>query len=194
MIDDGSSCVSAFVVTFDSNWGSDVPNQYINPWNKAIRPADPEKEGYSFGGWYYTGLETEFDFETSISSNITIYAKWNLVDYHITYNLNWWTGLDNTWIYTIETNTFTLHNPSKDDYIFEWWSGTNLPECSTESTSNCEKNVTITQWSTWDRSYEAIWWYIKYDLIFDSIWGSDVASQTRHMVKPSYNWWFLWRK
>ena len=177
LVDNGTNCVNAKTITFDTDGWSGIPTQYITPWGTWTRPLDPEKDGYTFVGWYYTWLETEYDFETPVTSDITIYAKWNLIDYHITYELNWWTGLANIWIYTIETDSFILNNPTKDDYIFEWWSGINLPECTMGNTLNCEKNVTITQWSTWDRSYEAIWWYIKYDLIFDSIWGSEVESQ-----------------
>ena len=38
----------------------------------------PEVEGYTFGGWYTTNdtHSTKFDFSTPITSNTTVYAKW----------------------------------------------------------------------------------------------------------------------
>lgn len=37
----------------------------------------PEVEGYTFGGWYTDDTyDTEFDFNTPITSNTTVYAKW----------------------------------------------------------------------------------------------------------------------
>ncbi len=50
--------------------------------NAGDYPANPQKEGYTFGGWY-TDPEckegTEFKPDTPISNNITVYAKWNLI-------------------------------------------------------------------------------------------------------------------
>ncbi len=41
-------------------------------------PANPEKQGYVFVNWYADeGLETLFDFSTPITSDTTIYARWN---------------------------------------------------------------------------------------------------------------------
>lgn len=43
-------------------------------------PADPVREGYTFTGWYTDEAHTtEFDFDTEIVANITLYAKWEEV-------------------------------------------------------------------------------------------------------------------
>ena len=38
-------------VTFDSNGGSAIEAQSVPNSGKAVRPADPTKEGYTFKGW-----------------------------------------------------------------------------------------------------------------------------------------------
>lgn len=54
----------------------------VQAGNKLRKPADPEKEGYSFLYWYILvqeGTETKeevFDFSQEITKDITIYAKW----------------------------------------------------------------------------------------------------------------------
>ena len=41
-------------------------------------PDNPTKDGYTFKGWYTdVNLTNEFDFNTPITSNITLYAKWD---------------------------------------------------------------------------------------------------------------------
>lgn len=41
------------------------------------KPMDPSRSGYSFGGWYTAEKNGEkFDFDTVISEDITLYAKW----------------------------------------------------------------------------------------------------------------------
>ena len=65
-------------VNFNLN-GSDaqIDTQIVDKNGKAIQPTDPTRNGYIFMGWY-TDAEgaTKFDFNTPITENITLYAKW----------------------------------------------------------------------------------------------------------------------
>ena len=73
---------NTYTVTFDSNGGSDVSSQSLRYEAKATEPAVPTKTAtasteYTFEGWYTdSGLETSFTFDTAITSDITLYAKW----------------------------------------------------------------------------------------------------------------------
>lgn len=63
------------MVTFNSDGGSDVLSQEIESGNKAIKPSDPVKDGFTFDGWLDNNGDA-FDFNTPIISNITLYANW----------------------------------------------------------------------------------------------------------------------
>lgn len=68
-------------VTFDSNGGSAVTAQTVESGNKATKPADPTKEGYTFKGWTYKG--SPYNFSKPVAENITLYARWG-TEYNIT--------------------------------------------------------------------------------------------------------------
>ncbi|MBQ6150103.1 MAG: InlB B-repeat-containing protein, partial [Mogibacterium sp.] len=69
---------AAYTVIFDVNGHGKAPaSQTIEEGGKASRPKDPTEKGYTFGGWF-TDQEctTAFDFNTAITQDITLYAKW----------------------------------------------------------------------------------------------------------------------
>ncbi len=86
--------VETFDVTFDSKGGSDVPKATIAYDNLVPKPEDPTREGYYFRGWYADeDYETEFDFEhTKITEARTIYAKWEIKKFNVTFSLGDATG------------------------------------------------------------------------------------------------------
>lgn len=57
---------------------SDAPDSQNVPYNKtATNPGELTAEGYTFIGWYADAdYTTEFDFTQPITSNTTVYAKW----------------------------------------------------------------------------------------------------------------------
>lgn len=70
--------ITLHTVTFNSNGGSDVPEQ-IRANAAATKPADPTRSGYDFGGWYTDeAFTTEYTFTESekVTQALTLYAKW----------------------------------------------------------------------------------------------------------------------
>lgn len=71
-----------YTVTFNSNGGSAVEKQIVASGSKATMPAIPTKAAspeatFTFAGWYSdAALTTAFDFETAITADLTLYAKW----------------------------------------------------------------------------------------------------------------------
>ncbi len=64
-------------VKFDSNGGSSVGEQYMIDGEKVSIPDEPIRKGYKFIGWYYNGVE--FDFDIKVYNDITLQAKWELL-------------------------------------------------------------------------------------------------------------------
>ena len=63
-----------YTVTFDSNGGSEVKSRRVAENGSVIEPNDPTRDGYTFVGWYLNN--EEFDFNTKITSDITLTARW----------------------------------------------------------------------------------------------------------------------
>ena len=72
--------VETFTVRFDmQQHGEQVPEQKVVSGAAAEKPADPEAEGYTFGGWFTSPdckAEGYYDFDTPVTADITLYAKW----------------------------------------------------------------------------------------------------------------------
>lgn len=63
-------------VSFETGEGSKVDFQTTAD-GKLVKPADPTREGYTFGGWFTDEACTEaYDFSTPVTADMTLYAKW----------------------------------------------------------------------------------------------------------------------
>lgn len=78
-----------FTVTFEAPAGTFYREQQVEQGSIATRPADPEVEGYTFGGWYKnTGWDAadKWDFATDkVTDNTTLYAKLDPITPQITW-------------------------------------------------------------------------------------------------------------
>ena len=64
-------------ITFNTNGGSSINTQEVIKFAKVVKPSNPTKSGYTFGGWYTnSSLTTAYDFDTKVTGNKTLYAKW----------------------------------------------------------------------------------------------------------------------
>lgn len=73
----GSYNPTKFTIKFDTNGGTDTENKTVVKNNKATSPTAPTRDGYIFDGWYTDKeLTQKYDFETKVTSNLTLYAKW----------------------------------------------------------------------------------------------------------------------
>jgi uncharacterized repeat protein (TIGR02543 family) len=110
---------------FDSQGGSDVAAiNDVAAGATITAPAIPAKTGYEFGGWHKeAALTNKWDFAAdTVNDNITLRAKWTLIDYAITYNLDNGTNPGTPPAsYTVESSGVTLPIPGKTGYAFGGW-------------------------------------------------------------------------
>jgi len=67
-----------YTVSFESNGGTPVASQTVKQGETAVMPVNPNKYGFTFGGWYVDGAFTiAYDFSAVVNSDIVLYAKWN---------------------------------------------------------------------------------------------------------------------
>ncbi|MDE2524754.1 MAG: InlB B-repeat-containing protein [Methanocorpusculum sp.] len=69
---------NAFRVLFETQGGSYVsPATGLSYGDRVAEPANPVKDGYTFGGWYKDAACTQaWSFSDSIPGDMTLYAKW----------------------------------------------------------------------------------------------------------------------
>ena len=130
--------------------GGTYATQIVQAGEKAIEPDVPSRQGYQFTDWYLD--DTKYDFNTAVTKDMTLTAKWTLDRYTISYNLNNGTATGNPDSYTVESDAITLNTPTRPGYTFTGWSGTGL---------DGENNMTVTipTGSTGNRTYTAHWRY-----------------------------------
>ena len=122
---------STFTVSFSTDGGTKVDSQTVDKGSKAKKPAtDPTKNGCTFDGWYTstdggkTLSSTAFDFNTAISANITIYAKWNIAEgyYKVTFELDGGTLTTGKFVSVQSGEKVTKPaDPTKSGYEFDNW-------------------------------------------------------------------------
>ena len=137
---------------------------------------EPTKNGYTFNGW--TGEGINGSTFTMGSSNVTISASWNVINYTITYNLNGGSA-NNPSSYNIDTTTFTLANPTKTGYTFNGWTGSNG--------SSPQTSVTISKGSQGDKTYTANWTAKSYTITYNCNGGSGSTASSSHTYDVAKN-------
>lgn len=115
---------------------------------KALTACGFSRKGYDFAGWATSANGTKAygdkaNYLMGSDSEYILFALWTPKTYKITYNLNGGSVSNaNKTEYTIESETFTLTNPTRPGYTFNGWIGFNLSDktytvsISTGSTGN----------------------------------------------------------
>ena len=164
--------INQYTITFDTDGGSEVA-PITQDYGTAIpAPADPTREGYTFTGWDKTIPAT------MPAGDMTITAQWTVNQYTITYDLDGGTAEGNPDTYTVETDAFTLKNPTRPGYTFTGWSGTGL-------TGEDNLTVTIPKGSTGNRSYTAHWSLNTYSITYDLNGGTASGNPTSYTVESA---------
>ena len=73
----GGGSATSYTVKFETNGGSKINNKTVSENKKVKEPTVPTKDGFEFAGWYTDKeLTVEYDFDTKVKKNFTLYAKW----------------------------------------------------------------------------------------------------------------------
>ncbi len=128
-------------VTFDSQDGSSVEPQLI--WTTyngltpgaavqcaVTEPQEPVREGYTFGGWYRDAECTDsrkfnFDTQSQLMTDTTLFAKWIPNSYRVYYNLSLPDGsvydAEDMYKSYVHGQELTMPVPSQEGYVFCGW-------------------------------------------------------------------------
>ena len=166
---------AVYSITYNLNGGFEVysnPTTYSYDVNNGVQIWDPEKTGYTFGGWIgtdLTGPSKNIIIRAGATGNKQYTATWTPETYPISYTMNGGTNnASNPNSYTIESASITLQAPEQTGAVFRGWSGTDISDVS--------KTVTIPTGSTGARSYVANWDLNEYRITYDLAGGTLAAS------------------
>ncbi|MGN0813723.1 MAG: InlB B-repeat-containing protein, partial [Candidatus Coproplasma sp.] len=100
---------------------------------KVAKPTDPSDENYDFGGWYTdAACTTAFDFDTELTAETTLYAKWTakvvdptpdpepVTEYTVHFNLNGH-GAEIADEVTVDGKVTKPTDPTDSSYEFGGW-------------------------------------------------------------------------
>ncbi|MCR5013016.1 MAG: InlB B-repeat-containing protein, partial [Lachnospiraceae bacterium] len=137
-----------YTVTFDPNGHGTAPEtQTVTSGATASKPSDPTADAYTFGGWYTEKeCKNAYDFNTTVTANITLYAKWTQNPpgtYTVTFNANGHGKAPDAQTVTSGEKAEYPEKPTVEGYIFGGWY--TEKECNTlyDFTSPVTGNITL---------------------------------------------------
>ena len=134
-----------YTVTFDSYGGTPVPPaQEVEYGHTATKPADPTLKGYTFAFWYLGEDEqnaTAYDFDTPVTENITLTAKWNINKYTVAFNTDGGTPVPPAQEVEYGLTATEPAAPEKTGYTFDGWY---LGDEKYDFSAAVEQNITLT--------------------------------------------------
>ncbi len=159
--------INQYTISFEENGGSNVTDIKQDYNTTVTAPTDPTKEGYAFGGWYSDAeLENKYTFSKMPAEDITLYAKWNIKQYTITFD-----EVGGSEVADITQNYGTAvtapADPTKTGYTFAGW----------------DKDIPDTM-PAGGMTIKAQWNINKYTITFDEVGGSPVEDITADYAAP----------
>ncbi len=168
-----SNEIPVYTVRFDSQVGNAIVEMTVLKGSKIAEPKSPIRDNYEFEGWYKdSDLTSAWNFiSDTVTSDITLYAKWNATAYLVTYNGN---GNDKGTVPLTQEKTHGIDlelaansgDLQRTGYSFAGWnsevdgSGTDYAEGSTYTT-----DVALTLYAKWTAS--------KYSVTYDANGATD---------------------
>ena len=182
----------AYSITYNLDGGTVTPANPTgyNTASETITLNEPTKEGYTFIGW--TGSNGDVpQIDASVEQGSTgdkmFTANYELITYTIAYELDGGqTAANNPTSYDVTSSTIILNNPTKTDYRFTGWSGSNGD--TPQTTLIIEKGSTGNK--TYNANYTTSSYVISYNLDGGTVTplnptGYDPASESFILNEPT---------
>ncbi|MDP3387004.1 MAG: InlB B-repeat-containing protein [Eubacteriales bacterium] len=157
-----------YTISFEENGGSTVANVTQDYGTKINSTPTSTKMGYTLEGWYAdTGLTLKIIFPYTITADATLYAKWTINEYTVSFDENGGSSVANI---TEDFNTIIAAAPvsTKTGYTLEGWYTEEALTNKVIFPYTIQSNVTL----------HAKWTINEYTVTFNSNGGSAVAPIT----------------
>jgi uncharacterized repeat protein (TIGR02543 family) len=160
-----------YTVTFDSNDRSIDDILITQDFGTAISaPTNPTLSGYTFVGWFSDeALTTAYSFSTIPTQSFTLYAKWNINQYTITFDSNEGSSIPEI-TQDFGTAVSAPRSPTLSGYTFAGWFSNEA--LTTAYTFTTMPSQAITLYAKWTAN--------QYTIRFDSNGGTRVTAITQN--------------
>jgi len=187
--------VKVYTIVFNANGGTVTPasGKTGDYWTLDDLP-EPERSGnYTFSGWYTSSTGgTEVTTSTEFKANATIYARWTLITYTVTFDAGGGTVSSESGTTGATGRLSSLPTPTRAGYKFDGW-----------FTPDGERVTTSTEFEA-DAAISAQWTVNTYTVTFNANGGTVTPTSARtgdgltieYLPEPSrtgsyvFNGWF----
>ena len=112
--------INEYTITFDANGGRTV-NDITQDYDTDLSLPNANRTGHSFVGWYEDeGLNKQFELSEMPAEDLTLYAKWEINEYTISFESKGGTTVDSI-ITDGESRVSIPEDPEKEGYEFDGW-------------------------------------------------------------------------
>ena len=164
--------INKYTVAFNTDGGTPVPPaQEVEYGLTATKPADPTLKGYTFAFWYLGEDEqnaTAYDFDTPVTENITLTAKWNINKYTVAFNTDGGTPVPPAQEVEYGLTATEPAAPEKTGYTFDGWY---LGDEKYDFSAAVEQNITLT--AKWHITPHNIYAYARLNSYFAPLTTSE---------------------
>ncbi len=153
----------------------------------ATAPTAPTRTGYAFAGWYSDlGLTAAFSFTTAITTDLTLYAKWTINSYTVSFDSNSGTAVGSQIVAYGSTATAPTA-PTRTGYTFAgWYSDSGLTSAFSFSTAITTDLTLYAKWTI--NSYLLSVTRVGDGLVTSTPAGIDCGSRPAARATTSTNW------
>ncbi|WP_061960679.1 InlB B-repeat-containing protein [Demequina flava] len=140
--------VDAHIVTFDPQTGSsgDRFESHVPLGGTASEPSAPSRAHHTFSGWHTNASAgTEWDFDATVTGDMTLWAQWAPVDYSVTY-AGEGDGLPASETVTYPGAASEPADPTREHYTFTGWVDDTESPWDFDATITADTTLT----ATWD--------------------------------------------
>ena len=159
-----------YTITFDSKGGSAVTSLNVKFNHKVNEPQDPTRTGYTFLGWDTDPTDPDltkvYDFNTAVTGDVTLYAKWVAKNVTVKFDLNYENqeATATTQTYHSYYNLGTA--PTREGYVFLGWFTANTAGEEVLANTYVTNENEHTLYAHWEED--------SYKVIFDSNGGTEI--------------------
>ena len=114
--------INSYTLTYDMQDGN-TQNEQVEFDSVIQKPKDPVRNGYTFGGWYKEAdCQNAWDFTSGKmpAGNMTLYAKWNINSYNVTFDSQEGSSVPGGTV-NFDELVVKPQDPTREGYTFGGW-------------------------------------------------------------------------